>query len=332
MNRRAVFALLVIVALSTFALISLASAAPKPNAHRPTHAEVVAYWTPERVARAIPRDLVVDASGKVVANKGKPGGGGGGGGTGTTAVTGASWTGGGSVLDATGKVYFTLGGINYVCSGTVVNDGNTHVSVVLTAAHCTYDEQENAFATNFMFVSNYDDGGTFVGCGNAENEQCWTASGLVTTKLWADSTSSTINWGGDWAFAVMQPNSRGSLDQYVTGYPLGAAAPSTSVHAFGYPAAKKYSGSDLVYCAGATIQDPYQPSTNWGLACDMTGGSSGGPWIADFGSAGTLVAVNSYGYRGGPYSGYMFGPLFGPYTAKTLTQALASSGNMLVAP
>jgi hypothetical protein len=62
------------------------------------------------------------------------------------------------------------------------------------------------------------------------------------------------------------------------------------------------------------------------MACNMTGSSSGGPWIADSTSPGTIegkvASLNSYGYSG---LTVMFGPKL---TSDTLAvQASAISGN-----
>ena len=48
---------------------------------------------------------------------------------------------------------------------------------------------------------------------------------------------------------------------------------------FGYPAAGKYHGNDLMYCQGPVGTDPYTAGTTYRMACDMTGGRSGGPWL-----------------------------------------------------
>ena len=56
------------------------------------------------------------------------------------AVKGASWTNGGPILAMTGKVVFTMGGGDWICSGSVVNDGGrAGYSMVLTAGHCAID-------------------------------------------------------------------------------------------------------------------------------------------------------------------------------------------------
>src|SRR5690242_20667632 len=98
-----------------------AGAQPEPPAQSQRD-KTIRYWTPERVANAKARDIVRDGGPGPSAQKGKPGGGGGGT---ATAVTGASWTKGGLVKETTGKVLFSLGASNYVCSGSVVNNAQT---------------------------------------------------------------------------------------------------------------------------------------------------------------------------------------------------------------
>src|SRR6185436_18475619 len=78
---------------------------------RAQHRAILAYWTPARMRAAVPRDFIVDGSGKLQPKRKppKPPPGGGGGGTGNT--IGASWPDGkGAVYTATGKVYFQMGG------------------------------------------------------------------------------------------------------------------------------------------------------------------------------------------------------------------------------
>src|SRR5207247_9606628 len=61
----------------------------------------------------------------------------------------------------------------------------------------------------------------------------------------------------------------------------------------------KYSGSDLVYSAGAIQYDPYNGNQTYALGSDLTGGSSGGPWLTSFTAStgvGTLTSLNSYIY------------------------------------
>ena len=54
-----------------------------------------------------------------------------------------------------GKVFFTEGNTNYVCSGTATNSANG--DVVTTAGHCV-NEGPGVFVTNFAFVPAYNNG------------------------------------------------------------------------------------------------------------------------------------------------------------------------------
>src|SRR6188472_4705206 len=138
-------------------LLVAGSSAAAPGT-KPDRAAVVAYWTPERVAHAVPREV---SPKNFKPLPGKPGGGGGGGGSGAT-VSGAAWTGSGKVKVTTGKVLFTMAGVDYVCSGAVAAENSPTISLILTAGHCVYDETNHAFATNWMFVPAYEQGGSIV--------------------------------------------------------------------------------------------------------------------------------------------------------------------------
>ncbi len=207
-------------------------------------------------------------------------------------------------------------------------DQRLDASLVLTAGHCVFDEANGTFATNWMFVPDYETGGTF----NCPQTRfgCWTADALITTTAWSGG-----DFNEDFAFAVMRPGGQDGatqLDAAVGTQPItfSVSPVGQSLYAFGYPVAKKYDGQRLTYCNGTAISDPYG-STDGGLECNMTGGSSGGPWFAGFNPAtgtGTLTSVNSFKYRG--MSNYMWGPFFDAYGARTYTAALTAIGNTLV--
>lgn len=330
------------VALSTALVLALAavSAGPAQAAsskakERAEHQRIVRYWTPARMAAATPRDFVKTKDGFVPAGKGgvnpnkppsQPGDSGSTTSTGT--VTGAPWESGGPALRSTGKVFFTMAGRNYVCSGSTVVDGpRAAYSLVLTAGHCAYDETNRAFATNWMFAPEYDTSPN--GCAGAPRG-CFTAVALVVHSGYA--TSGGFNRQAiahDWAFAVVGTGSKGGQLDDVAGFPVGFDAPTVEHYSFGYPAAKPYNGRDLIYCAGPVISDSNYDT--WGLACDMTGGSSGGPWMRDFSTttkSGTLNSLNSYTHR--LYRGYMFGPKFGSKTQAVYTKALTVTANTTV--
>ena len=300
------------------------------------HHRIVAYWTEARLRSAIPRDFVFDAGrGYRLDPRAKPGGGGSGGTT-----TGTSWPNGtGKVYASTGKVYFVMGASAYVCSGTALGDTRSTFSLVITAGHCVYDEETgggalSGFATNWLFIPQFDSSPTFT-CANTAYG-CWTATALVVNKGFADAggfTTTATHY--DWGFAVVGAGGKANaqLDATVQTYGYAASAMSggTVVDAFGYPAAGRYHGNDLVYCQGPLGFDANTGGTNYQLACGMTGGSSGGPWFSGFnattGNTGTIQSLNSYGYQG---VSNMYGPIFNSTTTATYNAANAATRNTIV--
>lgn len=299
------------------------------------HDRIVAFWTNERVAKAIPRDFVFDQTSKRFVPMGKPGGGGGGGGT-TSTVLGASWTKGGTVLAASGKVLFAMGGSYYVCSAAVVDESTAGRSVILTAGHCVWDPA-TGFATNWMFIPDYDSNpvsldrnGTF--CAST-TYGCWTASALVVSNVFASESSfSTTATQHDYAFAVVRGGGKSGtadLRQTVGSFPIQTTerAVNTDSYLFGYPASQKYKGNDLTYSRGPLGFDPNTSNTTYRVSSNMTGGCSGGPWFSSFDEAtgtGTLMSVNSYGYSGVTA---LHGPILNSETSSMFSTALGASSN-----
>jgi hypothetical protein len=286
---------LALVALA-FIVFSTASAQADPPQHATkSPAEISAYWTKERMRSAVPRE------------RAKPGGGGGGGSTSSwsrlavpTPYTGSTLT--------NGKVFMTLHGTNYVCSGTSVQ-ASASLSLVWTAGHCT-NEGPGAYVTNFMFAPGYIDGTTPYGK--------WTFSSILTTSQFANSGDLMYDFGaarvvpGDGA----PPNSTLADIPGATPRPMAfnytVTTSSTKFKSYGYPAAGKFNGQRLQVCDSTVI---YRDGTDMGIGCDMTGGSSGGGWID---SAGALGSVNSYGYNS------LKNVMFGPYQG-SVAQALYQS-------
>jgi len=333
--------LAILIALALVAVPALAVPAMAADGGKAEHRRIVRFWTPERQRAAIPRDFVRTARGFVPAAKPdgaggkKPGGGGGtgdGGGAGT--VTGALWNGGGAVQTAVGKVFFRMAGTLYTCSGSVTNDSRGGFSLVLTAAHCAYDERNAAFATEWLFIPDYEAAPTR-SC-ELTAHGCWTAQALVVHQGYADQgTFNAAATRYDFAFAVVGKGGKGAdpqdqLDATVGSFPItfAASGAGTTMAAFGYPAAQKYKGDDLAYCQGPIFFDGANGDATYGMSCDMTGGSSGGPWYAPFtGGSGTQASLNSYGYRGGDA---MYGPTFNAATNEVY--AAADSATDQVSP
>jgi hypothetical protein len=334
-------------ALAVPATAATAAAGAGAGNGRSEHQRIVDFWTADRVSRAVPRDYTYNPStGRFEPTaKAKPSGGGGGGsGGGAADVLGASWTGGGRVVETTGKVLFKMGSSYYVCSASVATDPGTSATrkatVVLTAGHCAVDESNGTFAENWMFVPDYDSdpepltsSGSF--CAQTRLG-CWTAEALVVDHRFASAggfTNAALRY--DVAFAVLRPGGLSGdqdLDASVgaqaiafTGNAVGQRG-----YAFGYPAAGKYHGNDLVYCLGTIGTDSQTSGATYRLGCDQTGGASGGPWFTGFNAAagtGTLSSINSYGYGGVKA---MYGPRLGTAAQAEYAAAANATANTAV--
>ncbi|MGH3154784.1 MAG: hypothetical protein ACRDOB_29215 [Streptosporangiaceae bacterium] len=69
---------------------------------------------------------------------------------------------------------------------------------------------------------------------------------------------------------------------------------------FGYPEQFPYDGRTLEYCDGTLSPDPYGLA-DAGLACALTEGGSGGPWLSGFDPAtglGVISGVTAFRYSG----------------------------------
>jgi V8-like Glu-specific endopeptidase len=227
-------------------------------------------------------------------------------------TTGAPWTGGGAIARTTGKIFFTLGGTDYVCSGAVVASANADVTV--TAGHCVSDGNGN-WATNWTFVPGYSNGSAPYGS--------YPARRYFVAGPW----TSSANEDYDVAFVALNTASVGGTATHVGsavgGLGVAFGTQPGRVDAFGYPAEPPYSGEQLYYCAGGTSPDPYHATSDTGLNCAMTEGSSGGPWLSGFNGStgiGTVTSVSSFKYDDG--TDIMYGTSFGA-SAKSLYQQAA---------
>ncbi|MGX1161956.1 V8-like Glu-specific endopeptidase [Arthrobacter sp. SLBN-100] len=206
-----------------------------------------------------------------------------------------------------GKVFFTLGGSNYVCSGNAVSSANE--STVATAGHCL-NEGPGAFATNFVFIPAYENGTAPYGK--------WTASSLHAPTQW----SAEGNMAYDTGFAVMNRLNKQTLTDVVGG--SGVAfnqARGLTYKIFGYPAASPFNGQTLKSCTGTATDDTRNQFGTQGIPCDMNGGSSGGPWFIGTSATGLQNSINSYGYNG---SVVMYGPYWGDVIQQTYASAAKS--------
>jgi S-layer homology domain len=284
-------------------------------------ARVEAFWTADRLARAIPRDIVL---------AGSPGGGSDAPRQALVAgdVTGAQWTAGGAILGRSGKIFFNVGLDLFVCSGSVIADGgHSGYSLVITAGHCAWDADTGAFVTNWVYIPAYDNTPGTLSCA-ATTYGCWGARAFVLRRDYPAQPGLTlVSAPIDYAIAVVGPGGHSMTQLDALGaYPLQTAAiPSgTVLKPFGYPQAPPYDGNQLVYCAGTA--DVAVDTGDWNLPCNMTGGASGGPWL--YGSTdpanggGSIASVTSYRILNDPN---LYGPRFDARTQDVYAAAAAAT-------
>jgi len=303
---------------------------------RGERARVVRFWTNARVKKAVSRDYELNSRTHRFDLRGKP--------TPSRTVTGASWTGGGAVVGATGKVLFSMGSSYYICSASVITDAVSTRSIVLTAGHCAYDEVNHRFAENWIFVpawnakaSSLDTAGLFC---SSTAYGCWTATSLVASNVFANEPGFTVTaTKHDYAFAVVGTGgfSNQQLDAVAGSqqmYTTDTVGLDVDTWAFGYPAQGKYKGNELTYCRGSLSFDTTAGvnSSTYKLGCDMSGGASGGPWFRDFAESGasvgvgTVFSVTSYGYGS---TKYLYGPILNSETAGMFAAAATAPANVL---
>ncbi|MCW1805359.1 trypsin-like serine peptidase [Brachybacterium squillarum] len=270
------------------------AAADGPDSERTTlsssaQSDAHEYWTASRMESAVPAEDLAPEDSPVTdaVEKGKPQTV-----TGRSAEKGKKPQAAAAAKDTVGKVFFTQGGVDYVCSGNAVASGNG--STVATAGHCVNDA--GTWATNWVFVPGYDHGDAPYGT--------WVATDLVSTDQWVSDEDISY----DVAFAKVEPESGTATLESTVGTTAIAfnQARGASYTSYGYPAAAPFDGESLESCSGTASDDTIGDTQSQGISCDMTGGSSGGPWFL---GDGAQNSVNSFGYN--TQKNVMYGPYFG---------------------
>jgi hypothetical protein len=241
---------------------------------------------------------------------------------GSDVITNATWTDtSAAVRTATGRVFFSMPANrrqtrwnDYVCSGSVAADSaSNNVSVIITAAHCIYDDANKAFARDVIFIPNQASttaSGSDRDCTN-DPMGCWApTAGIVDSNYTTRTFPNNSAW--DYGYYVVpttgahlgSASASDSLEIAAGTLPLSFATPKYSpvdttgayTHAIGY----SYSEDPkLQYCAEDMTQFD---AINWWLgSCGLSGGSSGGPWVQPLsGGTGPVISVNSWGYTNQP--------------------------------
>ena len=186
-------------------------------------------------------------------------------------------------LSTVGKVFFTnASGRDSMCSGTAVISSNH--SVVDTAGHCLY--LYGGWSQNVIFCPLYEHGTTPYGC--------WAARDLEVPSDWIDGGQK--NFSHDFGIAVVTPNSAGNLTDVVGGAGWAYNQPANQLfYAYGYPAGYPFDGQTRQSCENSrgTLRQ-YGGGSVISIPCDMTGGSSGGPWFIQMNGSWYLNGHNDF--------------------------------------
>ncbi|GAA3376493.1 hypothetical protein GCM10020367_48360 [Streptomyces sannanensis] len=226
-----------------------------------------------------------------------------------------------------GKVFFDGPEGSMVCSATVVKDPANpgRSNMVWTAGHCVHAGKNGGWYRNIAFVPSYNnDGKPAAELAGATKEDVapfgvYWADWAQTSEQWISQGGPTGGQGAPYDFAVLHvtPEKGGkSLEETVgSALPVEFAAPAApkigTMTATGYPAAPPFDGQKLFQCAdkpGRLSLSADQP-TMYRIGCTMTGGSSGGGWVAT-GRDGKPALVSNTSI--GPVTaGWLAGPRLG---------------------
>lgn len=198
-----------------------------------------------------------------------------------------------------GKVFFSRGGGNYVCSASIVNSEGK--SLVWTAGHCL--GEDGVWSTNVAFVPAYSNGAYPYGI--------WYAKNLTTTSQWFYNHA----WGYDVGAATMQANFGYRIADYLSaqGMMWNYTPKTYTAAAFGYPQASPFNGQYLYRADGSTY-DPNDGTIY--MYSGLTGGSSGGPWFRNYDANSGYGYVNGHNdfiYTDSP--SWMYSPYYGNQVA-----------------
>ena len=199
-----------------------------------------------------------------------------------------------------GKLFFRQYGVSYVCSASVIAN-----KAIVTAGHCVHvgNNLASGWSTNVVFVPAYRNGVAPYGQ--------WAVGPLITFTDWY-ANGNPGGFDHDWGAGAITALRLGKTIGQTVGY-LGYAynySVNQNWWLLGYPQAAPFNGAYMYACNTSFAY--YSPFYSGGPApmtvgCDQTGGTSGGPWIKNFGSYNYVNSVNSHRANNQPLS------LAGPY-------------------
>lgn len=186
----------------------------------------------------------------------------------------------GTTLKSVGRLFFVnANGADTWCTATAVKSANR--SAVMTAAHCVR-RGSSPVNTNFsmVFVPAYNKGKAPYGA--------FAVRSAAAPRSWETDSTNDMS-----ALTVDADKNGKKLTDVVGSQAIAFNRPvGGTISSFGYSATRPQLGEALLRCVGTAKKE----NGTQAIPCDMSGGSSGGPWLADFNATtgkGVLVSVNS---------------------------------------
>lgn len=229
---------------------------------------------------------------------------------------------------AAGRLFFKIGANTFVCSASLIKPG-----VVVTAAHCVANFGHSQFYSGWTFVPAYFNGSAPFGV--------WSAQSVTILSSYFNGSDPCAQSGvicqDDVALIVLTPHSGifpGSATGWF-GYGWGGYSFSNwmgnsqaIIAQLGYPVA--LDGGNRMERNDSQGFTVGELSNNTIIGSLMTGGSSGGPWLVNFGLAPALAGVS---FGNSAAHNIVVGVTSWGYTNSTVKQQGAApftSGNIVV--
>jgi V8-like Glu-specific endopeptidase len=246
------------------------------------------YWTPSRMAHATPlaeRTL----------RRGRP-----------AEVPVARNVEGSRVI---GALFFNNGTGGHYCTASVIRTPKKNM--LLTAAHCLYNQSTRGWHRHIVFVPRYSAGRRPYGS--------WPVWLMVADKRWIERGDPDLDFG----FAAVQVmGGRRIADVVGANQLLINRGYDNQVVVAGYPAKENSPADRPVGCAGRTYR---QAKGQMRFDCHgFYGGTSGSPWLSDYDArtqAGHVIGLIGGYQEGGSEEWRSYSPQFGPDIAHLMTTA-----------
>lgn len=184
---------------------------------------------------------------------------------------------------ATGKLFFNIGESSYVCSASLIKKG-----IILTAAHCVAGYGETQFYSNWVYVPAKDD--NFIS--NAPYGVYGVSEATVMTSWFEGTDGCDVVCPNDVALLKAIPLNNKYPGQRTGwlgygwdgfGFTSFAGLNAIELTQLGYPVGLD-NGGIMQRTDSLGYTDTSESNfNNTIIGSRMTGGSSGGPWIANFG-------------------------------------------------